>query len=75
MSVAMALYVGESSFSSLNKVTNQTKAMINSWTVNTNEFNRRQFMDPVIPQQQENIKREATKSDYENYLWLFGGRR
>jgi hypothetical protein len=75
MSVAMALYVGETSFTSLNKVTNQTKAMINSWTVNTNEFNRRQFMDPVIPQQQENIKREATKSDYENYLWLFGGRR
>ena len=75
MSVAMALYVGETSFSSLNKVTNQTKAMIDSWTVNTNEFNRRQFMDPVIPQQQENFKREATKSDYENYLWLFGGRR
>ena len=75
MSVAMALYVGETSFSSLNKVTNQTKAMIDSWTVNTNEFNRRQFMDPVMPQQQENIKREATKSDYENYLWLFGGKR
>jgi hypothetical protein len=75
MSVAMALYVGETSFSSLNKVTNQTKAMIDSWTVNTNEFNRRQFMDPVMPQQQENFKREATKSDYENYLWLFGGRR
>jgi hypothetical protein len=75
MSVAMALYVGETSFSSLNKVTNQTKAMIDSWTVNTNEFNKRQFMDPVIPQQQENFKREATKSDYENYLWLFGGKR
>jgi len=75
MSVAMALYVGETSFSSLNKVTNQTKAMIDSWTVNTNEFNRRQFMDPVISQQQENFKREATKSDYENYLWLFGGKR
>jgi hypothetical protein len=75
MSVAMALYVGETSFTSLNKVTNQTKAMIDSWTVNTNEFNRRQFMDPVMPQQHENIKREATKSDYENYLWLFGGKR
>jgi hypothetical protein len=75
MSVAMALYVGETSFTSLNKVTNQTKAMIDSWTVNTNEFNRRQFTDPVMPLQQENIKREATKSDYENYLWLFGGKR
>jgi len=75
MSVAMALYVGESSFTSLNKVTNQTKAMINSWTVNTNNYDRQQFLDPVIPQHQENIKREATKSDYENYLWLFGGRR
>ena len=75
MSVAMALFVGENSFTQLNKVTNQTKAMINSWSVNTNEFNRKQFLDPVMPQQQENIKREATKSDYENYLWLFGGRR
>ena len=75
MSVAMSLYVGENSFTQLNKVTNQTKAMINSWSVNTNEFNRKQFLDPVLPQQQENIKREATKSDYENYLWLFGGRR
>jgi hypothetical protein len=75
MSVAMALYVGESSFTSLNKVTNQTKAMIDSWTVNTNDFNRKQFMDPVIPQQHKNIKREATKNDYKNYLWLFGGRR
>jgi hypothetical protein len=75
MSVAMALFVGENSFTQLNKVTNQTKAMINSWSVNKNEFNRKQFLDPVIPQQQENIKREATKSDYENYLWLFGGRR
>ena len=75
MSVAMALFVGENSFTQLNKVTNQTKAMINSWSVNTNEFDRRQFTDPVISQYQENIKREPTKSDYENYLWLFGGRR
>lgn len=75
MSVAMALFVGENSFTQLNKVTNQTKAMINSWSVNTNEFDRRQFTDPVIPQYQENIKREPTKSDYENYLWLFGGKR
>ena len=75
MSIAMALYVGESSFTSLNKVTNQTKAMIDSWTVNTNNYDRKQFLDPVVPQHKENFKREATKSDYENYLWLFGGRR
>jgi hypothetical protein len=31
MGVSMALYVAEKSFQSLEKVTNHTKAMINSW--------------------------------------------
>jgi len=73
--MAMALYVGENSFTSLEKVSNQTKAMMNSWHVSTNEYDRKQFLDPVITQFNENVKREATKSDYENYLWLFGGKR
>ena len=33
MAMAMAIYVGENSFSSLEKVTEQTKAMVDSWMV------------------------------------------
>ena len=31
--MAMAIYVGENSFSQLNKLTEQTKAMVDSWSV------------------------------------------
>ena len=37
MSIAMATYVAESSFSKLTKVTEHTKAMIDSWSVNSND--------------------------------------
>lgn len=72
MSVAMAIYVGESSFTSLNKVSNHTKAMIDSWQVNTNTSKPVDMMMPVISE--SNYKtNQPTKSDYENYLWLFRG--
>src|SRR6056300_667266 len=38
MAMAMAIYVGESSFSQLEKVTEQTKAMLDSCAVSTNEY-------------------------------------
>jgi hypothetical protein len=79
MSIAMATYVAESSFSNLTKVTQQTKAMIDSWSVNDNEHvtNTISF-NPVIPHYNErkgqfsngNIGRE----EYIKYGWLFGGR-
>jgi hypothetical protein len=34
MAMAMAIYVGENSFTKLEKVTDQTKAMMESWLVN-----------------------------------------
>ena len=37
MGVSMALYVAEKSFQSLEKVTNHTKAMLNSWSTAINE--------------------------------------
>ena len=37
MSIAMACYVAESSFTQLTKVTEQTKAMLESWAVSNNE--------------------------------------
>jgi hypothetical protein len=78
MSVSMALYVGESSFSSLERVTEQTKAMLDSWTVNNNESVKDVInFNPVIPHANFDRRREntsASRKDYETYGWLFGGR-
>lgn len=78
MAMAMAIYVGENSFSQLEKVTEQTKAMVNSWTVQetpvkhtSSDFNPGV---PVMPNN-DNLRRghsEATKRDYQQHSWLFG---
>lgn len=78
MAMAMAIYVGENSFSQLEKVTEQTKAMVNSWTVQetpvkhtSSDFNPGV---PVMPNN-DNLRRgysDATKRDYQQHSWLFG---
>jgi hypothetical protein len=76
MSISMALYVGESSFSSLEKVTEQTKAMLESWTVNNNESVKNVIdFNPVIPHLNQDRHRDSSgpsRKDYEEYGWLFG---
>ena len=80
MAMAMAIYVSETSFSKLEKATEQAKAMIESWTTDTKAFaDSHQNFNPGIPVstygsygQERNT---LTKSDYEQYLWLFGNRR
>jgi hypothetical protein len=77
MSLAMATYVAESSFSKLTKVTEQTKAMINSWSVNNNEAIKENInFNPVIPHYQDRINQfngqQASREDYQKYGWLFG---
>jgi hypothetical protein len=78
MSIAMALYVGESSFSSLEKVTEHTKSMIESWTVTNNESVKNVIdFNPALPNFGYNGRRESTsanREDYAKYGWLFGGR-
>jgi hypothetical protein len=79
MSIAMATYVAESSFTKLTKVTEHTKAMINSWSVNVNEQSREALMfNPVIPNNEERIRQfggqNLSKEDYMKYGWLFGVR-
>ena len=78
MAMAMAIYVGETSFAELEKVTEQTKAMMESWMVNetpvkntSNDFNPGV---PVMPGgiNQHRMNRSATKEDYQNHSWLFG---
>ena len=80
MAMAMAIYVGESSFTQLEKATEQAKAMIDSWTTDKNVFRESsQNFNPSIPAQTDMYNSRTysgpTKSDYENYSWLFGGRR
>jgi len=76
MSLAMATYVAESSFSSLTKVTEQTKAMLNSWSVSENESMSKQLeFNPVIPYGHDRVNQRnqnVTKEDYMKYSWLFG---
>jgi hypothetical protein len=79
MSIAMATYVGESSFTKLTKVTEQTKAMLNSWSVNNNESIKENInFNPVIPHYQDRINQfnsqQVSREDYQKYGWLFGVR-
>jgi hypothetical protein len=76
MGISMAIYVGESSFSKLEKVVEKTKVMINSWTVTENEsvkeiINFNPYI-PTGPNQNHNRNNEASKNDYIKYGWLFG---
>jgi hypothetical protein len=79
MSVAMATYVAESSFSSLERVTEQTKAMLDSWSVSNNDnVSKKIEFNPIMPNFQDNINRnnqqQISREDYMKYSWLFGGR-
>jgi len=79
MSVAMATYVAESSFSNLTKVTEHTKAMLDSWSVNNNHSASKQIeFNPVIPYGGERINQFSNtnvgREEYAKYGWLFGGR-
>ena len=80
MAFAMAVFVGETSFAQLEKATEQTKAMLESWTTEKNTFkDSSQNFNPGLPANVYNNmnygRQEVTKSDYEKYLWLFGGGR
>jgi hypothetical protein len=77
MSISIATYVAESSFSSLIKVTEQTKSMIDSWSVNNNENITKEIsFNPVIPNYQQNpnqrTNQNVSREDYMKYGWLFG---
>ena len=78
MAIAMAIYVGENSFTQLEKVTEQTKAMMESWLVNetpvkntSNDFHP--SLSALPGGINHNLNRgQATKQDYQDNSWLFG---
>jgi len=77
MAMAMAVYVGESSFSQLTKVNEQAKTMLESWQVESYQAPNNQFFNPQIPNQMFDnspvYRNQPTKRDYQEYLWVFGG--
>jgi hypothetical protein len=80
MSLAMAIYVGETSFTQLKKAEDMTKVMLESWTVNNNERPNPSNFNPSMPVFTDNnnkntYRNEPSRQDYENYSWLFGGKR
>ena len=81
MSIAMAMYVAESSFSQLTKVTEQTKAMLNSWMVQEDDLPSKSIsFNPQIPNMPSrygdpNLNSGPSREEYMKYNWLFGGMR
>ena len=76
MACAMPIYVGETSFAQLDKVTEVTKAMVESWTVNSSHNNRVTDFNPNVPvfpnERMTQFNNNPTKEEYEKYSWLFG---
>lgn len=80
MSIAIAIYVCETSFTQLKKSDEMAKVMLESWTVNNNERQNPSSFNPGLPvftnrDEKSAYKNEPSKQDYESYSWLFGGRR
>jgi len=79
MSLAMALYVCEISFTQLKKVDDLTKVMLESWTVNSHDNSAITGFNPNIPvfndrESDKNVYRnQPTRQDYQDYRWVFGG--
>ncbi len=78
MAISMAIYVAEKSFQSLEKVTNHTKAMLNSWqSIQTESKITSEFFNPMVPQMgrpNDMFNNGPSKKDYQTYGWLFGAK-
>lgn len=77
MACAMAIYVGESSFTQLEKVTQQTKAMVDSWTVHeTRQSASLSEFNPGVPVMPNSNNRPSGsgmgRDEYMKHSWLFG---
>jgi hypothetical protein len=79
MAMAMAIYVGESSFSQLKKSDEMTKAMLNSWVGTEESVDEKPVhLRPIANSSTLNpqVKPHAGSEQlYREYSWLFGGSR
>jgi len=76
MALAMALYVGEHSFSDLSKANDLTKAMLDSWTTSGNDTNSEPSHRSPQPTQDifgiPGNQNNDMKQQYKDNAWLFG---
>ena len=72
MAMAMALYVGENSFSQLQKADSLTKAMLDGWTTESNDNPSVQSSAPIFGVSGRN---EVGRKQYKENSWLFSGKR
>jgi hypothetical protein len=87
MSLSMALYVGDMSFSQLQKNENANKAMLESWTLSERTYEAKNTfysygatMDSIGALQMNGGTNNhplgsPTKDHYKEYSWLFGSKR
>ena len=72
MSMAMALYVSQNSFTQLKKNVSQAKAMLDAWSVDENKLrnNTRPVISPTTASSQG---LPPSSNDPNDYLWLYSG--
>jgi len=72
MSMAMALYIAQNSFTQLKNSVAQTKAMLGAWATDENKF--RNDNQPVFsPTRASSQGLPPNSNDPKDYLWLFSG--
>ena len=72
MSIAMALYIAQNSFTQLKNSVRQTKAMLDAWSTDENKF--RNTSQPVFsPTRASSQGLPPNSNDPKDYLWLLSG--
>jgi len=77
MSIAMCCFVGSTSFKDLEKSKGQAKAMVNNWSVETNDIKDNKVLGEVMGSNFHTNQRvnnnNMTTEQYKANMWVFGG--
>lgn len=79
MSIAMCCFVGATSFKDIEKSKGQAKAIVNSWSVETNNISDNKILGEVAGTgfytDQKVKNKSVTVDQFKENMWLFGGMR
>ena len=79
MSIAMCCFVGATSFKDIEKSKGQAKAIVNSWSVETNDISDNKILGEVAGTgfytDQKTKNNNVTVDQFKENMWLFGGMR
>ena len=73
MSLAMALYVAQNSFTQLKKNVAQAKAMIDAWVTDERKFNTTRGEPVFKPGKVSGRALPPSSNDPKDYLWMYTG--